>query len=184
MTVGALPNSAATKARWGLPLGAIVQPMAPTAEPVPLVDFGASAIVRCRKCRTYINPFVQWTDGGRRFRCNVCGSLTEVPVDYFCTVDANGRRRDQHERMELCKGSVEYAASQEYMVRPPMPPVYFFVIDVSAAAVASGSVEVVTQTIKACLDQLPGESRTQVGGPLHPFPYPPPPLRLCRNNPL
>jgi len=163
MTVGALPNSAATKARWGLPLGAIVQPMAPTAEPVPLVDFGASAIVRCRKCRTYINPFVQWTDGGRRFRCNVCGSLTEVPVDYFCTVDANGRRRDQHERMELCKGSVEYAASQEYMVRPPMPPVYFFVIDVSAAAVASGSVEVVTQTIKACLDQLPGESRTQVG---------------------
>jgi protein transport protein SEC24 len=80
MTVGALPNSAATKARWGLPLGAIVQPMAVTSEPVPLVDFGASAIVRCRKCRTYINPFVQWTDGGRRFRCNVCGSLTEVKM--------------------------------------------------------------------------------------------------------
>ena len=54
------------------------------------------------------------------------------------------------------------SASQEYMVRPPMPPAYFFVIDVSAQAVASGSVQVVTETIKACLDKLPGESRTQV----------------------
>ena len=65
-------------ARWGLPLGAIVSPMAADAAPVPMVDFGNSTIVRCRKCRTYINPFVQWTDGGRRFRCNLCGSLTEV----------------------------------------------------------------------------------------------------------
>lgn len=101
MTVNALPNTAALKARWGLPLGAIVQPMATGGNPVPMVDFGNSTIVRCRKCRTYINPFVQWTDGGRRFRCNLCGSLTEVPVDYFCTVDANGRRRDQSERPEL-----------------------------------------------------------------------------------
>jgi len=77
-----------------------LQPMA-INDPVPMVDFGNSTIVRCRKCRTYINPFVQWTDGGRRFRCNLCGSLTEVPVDYFCTIDANGRRRDQMERAEL-----------------------------------------------------------------------------------
>jgi hypothetical protein len=38
-----------------------------------------------------------------------------------------------------------------------MPPVYFFVIDVSAGAVASGMVAVVASAIKGCLDQLPGE---------------------------
>lgn len=48
-------------------------------------------------------------------------------------------------------------------VRPPMPPVYFFVIDVSAAAYACGMVSVVASTIKACLDQLPGDERTLVG---------------------
>ena len=44
-----------------------------------------------------------------------------------------------------------------------MPPVYFFVIDVSAAAYACGMVSVVASTIKACLDQLPGDERTLVG---------------------
>lgn len=44
-----------------------------------------------------------------------------------------------------------------------MPPVYFFAIDVSASAYASGMVSVVCDTIKACLDRLPGDERTQVG---------------------
>jgi hypothetical protein len=44
-----------------------------------------------------------------------------------------------------------------------MPPVYFFAIDVSAAAHACGMVAVVADTIRACLDQLPGDERTQVG---------------------
>lgn len=44
-----------------------------------------------------------------------------------------------------------------------MPPVYFFAIDVSAAAHACGMVSVVADTIRACLDQLPGDERTQVG---------------------
>jgi hypothetical protein len=44
-----------------------------------------------------------------------------------------------------------------------MPPVYLFVIDVSAAAFACGMVSVVASTIKACLDQLPGDERTLVG---------------------
>jgi Sec23/Sec24 trunk domain len=44
-----------------------------------------------------------------------------------------------------------------------MPPVYVFAIDVSAAAYASGMVSIVAQTIRACLDKLPGDERTLVG---------------------
>eukprot|EP00882_Tetradesmus_deserticola_P028392 GHRQ01031626.1.p1 GENE.GHRQ01031626.1~~GHRQ01031626.1.p1 ORF type:complete len:126 (+),score=69.03 GHRQ01031626.1:626-1003(+) len=44
-----------------------------------------------------------------------------------------------------------------------MPPVYFFAIDVSVAAHSCGMVAVVADTIRACLDQLPGDERTQVG---------------------
>ena len=47
-------------------------------------------------------------------------------------------------------------------MRPPQPPVYMFVIDVSQPAVASGMVHVAAETIKACLDDLPGEERTMV----------------------
>ena len=44
----------------------------------PVVNLGAAGIIRCRRCRTYMNPFMGWTDGGRRFKCNVCALLNEV----------------------------------------------------------------------------------------------------------
>lgn len=71
-----------------------------------------------------------------------CAWWCAVPVEYFCALDANGRRQDADQRPELARGSVEFVAPQEYMVRPPMPPAYLFVIDVSANAVASGMLPV------------------------------------------
>jgi protein transport protein SEC24 len=44
-----------------------------------------------------------------------------------------------------------------------MPPRFFFVVDVSATAVASGSLPLVCQAIKDSLDGLPGGERTQIG---------------------
>lgn len=49
------------------------------------------------------------------------------------------------------------------MVRPPQPPSYFFVIDVSATSVQSGMLTSVANAIRASLDSLPGSPRTQVG---------------------
>ena len=67
---------------------------------------------------------------------------SSVPGDYFAPLDAGGRRIDLDKRPELVKGSVEFVAPTEYMVRPPMPPLYFFLIDVSISAVRSGVIEV------------------------------------------
>ena len=65
-----------------------------------------------------------------------------VQGDYFAHLDATGRRIDLDQRPELTKGSVDFVAPTEYMVRPPMPPLYFFLIDASIAAVRSGMLEV------------------------------------------
>ena len=116
----------------------------------------------CR-CRLYINPFVAWLENGRRWRCNICGQLNECPSAYFCHLDAANQRRDKLQRPELSKGVVEFIAPSEYMVRPPQPPSYFFLIDVSATAVRSGMLTSVANAIKKSLDDLPGETRTQVG---------------------
>lgn len=165
LTTSAIPNSQSLASRWHLPLGAVVCPLAEASEgeEVPIVNFGSAGIIRCRRCRTYVNPYVTFTDGGRKWRCNMCALLNDVPGDYFAHLDATGRRIDADQRPELAKGSVEFVAPTEYMVRPPMPPLYFFLIDVSVSAVRSGMLEVVAQTIKSCLDELPGFPRTQVG---------------------
>ncbi|THU44354.1 hypothetical protein C4D60_Mb02t06530 [Musa balbisiana] len=143
LTTHAIPNSQSLLSRWHLPLGAVVHPLAeaPNKEEVPIVNFGPAGIIRCRRCRTYVNPYVTFTDAGRKWRCNLCSLLNDVPGEYYCTLDASGRRCDLDQRPELCKGSVEFVASTEYMVRSPMPPLYFFLIDVSVPAVHSGLLE-------------------------------------------
>ncbi|GKV38680.1 hypothetical protein SLEP1_g46569 [Rubroshorea leprosula] len=165
LTTTAIPNSQSLVSRWHLPLGAVVCPLAeaPEGEEVPIVNFASSGIIRCRRCRTYVNPYITFTDAGRKWRCNICSLLNDVPGDYFVHLDAAGQRIDLDQRPELTKGSVEFVAPTEYMVRPPMPPLYFFLIDVSVSAVRSGMIEVAAQTIKSCLDQLPGFPRTQIG---------------------
>ncbi|XP_047162184.1 protein transport protein Sec24-like At3g07100 [Vigna umbellata] len=165
LTTSGMPGSQSLISRWHLPLGAVVCPLAepPDGEEVPIVNFAATGVVRCRRCRTYINPYVKFTEGGRKFRCNACSLLNDVPSEYYAQLDAIGRRVDLNQRPELSKGTVEFVAPAEYMVRPPMPPVYFFLIDVSISAVRSGMIEVVAQTIRSCLDELPGYPRTQIG---------------------
>ena len=50
---------------------------------------------------------------------------------------ADGKRTDWTERQELCRGSVEYVAPSEYMVRPPVTAAYLFLIEVTAQAIQS-----------------------------------------------
>lgn len=164
MTCNAMPNSSSAKTKAAIPIGAIIQPMAkPEGVEIPTVNFGSSGVIRCGRCRTYINAFVQFVDSGRRWRCNVCGKLNEVPPDYFSDLDGEGKRRDRMERPELHLGTVEFVAAAEYMVRPPQPPVYLFVVEVSYAAVASGMLRCVAATLQHTVQHLPGGERTQVG---------------------
>ncbi|RLM66248.1 hypothetical protein C2845_PM16G01150 [Panicum miliaceum] len=143
LTTHAIPASQSLVSRWHLPLGAVVHPLAesPDGEEVPVINFGSAGVIRCRRCRTYINPYATFADAGRKWRCNLCTLLNDVPGEYFCALDASGRRYDTDQRPELSKGTVEFVAPTEYMVRPPMPPSYFFLIDVSVSAVRSGLLE-------------------------------------------
>jgi protein transport protein SEC24 len=158
-------QAAANGAR--IPLGIVCKPMAGdkgiTNDEIEVVDFGSTGIIRCKRCRTYINPYVSWTDNGRRWRCNICGMLNDVPSNYFSHLDAKGHRRDRDQRPELNKASVEFVAPGDYMVRPPVPPVYFFVIDVSEPSISSGMIQNCVNAIKSSLDELPGHPRTHVG---------------------
>ena len=44
------------------------------------------------------------------------GFTDETPRDYQCNLGPDGRRRDADERPELCRGTVEFIATREYMV--------------------------------------------------------------------
>ncbi|GMH85989.1 hypothetical protein TL16_g10401 [Triparma laevis f. inornata] len=168
MTVNKIPTSSSLAAASKLPMGGLIRPLAPSPsnsddDGVAVINPSASGIIRCKRCRTYVNPFVAWLENGRRWRCNICGQINDVPSAYFCHLDDEGKRRDLDQRPELNSGVVEYIAPQEYMVRPPQPPCYFFVIDVSGAAARAQSLESIASSIKANLDHLMSNPRAMVG---------------------
>ena len=89
--------------------------------------------------------------------------LNDVPTSYFSHLDQNGQRRDKDQRPELSRCSVEFIAPGDYMVRPPQPPVFFFVLDVTSGAGSSGMLSHAVASIRRSLDNLPGNPRTQIG---------------------
>lgn len=168
LTAGKLPATVAQATACKVPLGAVLRPLAPApatdpAGMIATVQPGTAGIIRCKRCRTYINPFAIWTDLGRRWRCNICGQINDCPSAYFCHLDELGLRSDRLDRPELSQAVVEYIAPAEYMVRPPQEPAYFFVFDVSATAVRSGMLQAAARAVKAALDDLPGRGRTKIG---------------------
>lgn len=147
-------------------IGAVIQPLAalqPGEEPIHLVDPGSEGILRCGRCRGYVNPGFKFIDGGSKFKCNLCGTISDVPVWYQCNVDSNGERRDKGQRPELCKGSYEFLAGPEFLLRPIQDPHYLFLVDVSYSAAVTGLVTIAMNSIRSALDALEYNPRNRVG---------------------
>eukprot|EP00051_Salpingoeca_urceolata_P017318 m.234913 g.234913 ORF g.234913 m.234913 type:complete len:777 (-) comp18920_c3_seq1:39-2369(-) len=157
-TLNNVPESSSLLSKCRLPFGLHVFPYG--TDPVPVIE--STVITRCRVCRTYINPFVTFLANGTRWRCNICGRVHDVPADF--DFDPVAREYvDRARRPELTHATVEYIAPSEYMLRPPQPCVYLYLINVSYSAVSSGLVQSVCDTIAANLDKMQGDSRTKIG---------------------
>ena len=157
-TLTNVPTNAALLAKSRLPFGITIYPAG--AERIPVVE--STIITRCRVCRTYMNPFATFLSHGRRWRCNMCFRVHDLPNDF----DYNPVTRkhvERSERPELNYSSVEYIAPSEYMVRPPQPCIYLFLIDVSAQAVECGMVATVCGAILENIDKIAGDKRTKIG---------------------
>lgn len=157
-TINKVPTTAKLLEKSKIPFGIHVYPMGP--EPIPVID--TQMIIRCRSCRTYLNPFCTFMSHGRRWRCNMCFRVQDLPADF----DYDMQKRthiERSERPELKYASVEYLAPQEYMVRAPQPCIYMFLIDVSHMAVSNGMVKTVASSIKKAISDITGDRRTQIG---------------------
>ncbi|KAI9491941.1 hypothetical protein BDB00DRAFT_830368 [Zychaea mexicana] len=163
-TVNAIPSTESVLKKSKLPLALVLAPYRTSEgdhDQVPVIS--DSVIARCRRCRTYINPYVTFVEGGQRWKCNMCFLLNDVPAAFDFDNETR-QTADRWKRAELNYACVEYVAPTEYMVRPPQAPSYIFVIDVSYSAVQSGMVATAARTILDSLDRIPNDQRrTQVG---------------------
>ncbi len=140
VTTDRVPATNSLQKDLGIPLAILVKPYGemPSGEEIPSTSFNQQPIVRCKDCRAYVNPFVKFIDNGSRWICNYCRIDNPTEGYYYSPLDSKGVRKDIHDRPELSSGSVDLIASKEYMNRPPMPPTYIFIFDVSQEAINSG----------------------------------------------
>ncbi|XP_053506077.1 protein transport protein Sec24B isoform X2 [Ictalurus furcatus] len=157
-TLTNIPQTQAMLNKARLPLGLLLHPFRDLTQ-LPVIT--SNTIVRCRSCRTYINPFVSFLDQ-RRWKCNLCYRVNDVP-DEFMYNPVTRSYGEPHKRPEVQNATVEFIASSDYMLRPPQPAVYLFVLDVSHNAVETGYLSVLCQSLLDNLEKLPGDSRTRIG---------------------
>lgn len=154
LTMNSLPSTAEGLNTTSLPLGLVLQPLAPQASgelPVPVLDFGASGPPRCRRCRAYINPFMMFQSGGNKFVCNLCSYPNETPAEYFCATTPAGVRVDRDQRPELTRGTVEFVVPKEYWTREPVGLRWLFLIDVTQESFNKGFLEAFCEGILSAL---------------------------------
>jgi len=155
-TLNAIPQTSSLLKQCKLPFSIYVHPFKENMN-TPVI---ANVITRCRSCRSYLNPFVSIPDH-RRWQCNMCFRLNDLPEELSYNQQTR-QYMDVRKREELTSSSIEFIAPSEYMLRPPQPSVFVFVLDVSYNALSTGYLAHCCETLKENLDNLPGDCRTKV----------------------
>ncbi|CAG9317991.1 unnamed protein product [Blepharisma stoltei] len=164
LTTSCIPSSKQMSEDSKIPIAAIIAPFLPNESPLPQVVFHES-IIRCKDCLSYINPYVTFEEVCQYWRCNICSALNPTPSWYMAPIDDQGKRTDLNKRPELTHNSYDIIATEDYMTRPPMPAVYYFVIDISASSHDADFLDTICDTIQSLITKksFPGMPRTLVG---------------------
>lgn len=149
-TLNVVPSSSSLLKKTKLPFAVVLRPynsLTDEESPVPIISDGL--ICRCRRCRSYINPFVEIRPDNNRWKCNFCALLNDIPSGL--------RDSSMFNRFELNYGVNEFIATPEYMVRAPQSLNLVFLIDVTKNSIKNGLLETSIRTILESLDRIPND---------------------------
>ena len=58
-----------------------VQPVV-SNEPIPYLDKTNEKIFRCERCGAFVNPFFEFLENNKKYKCNLCSMINNVPEFY------------------------------------------------------------------------------------------------------
>ncbi|CCC68722.1 hypothetical protein NCAS_0B06380 [Naumovozyma castellii] len=152
-TLNAVPQSNALLKKSKLPFALIIKPFKHLHDMnAPLPCNEDEFVIRCRRCRGYLNPFVKILQVESKWRCNFCGCINGFPdgSEHF-------QLPNLYNRNELTYSSMDFLPSSSYsqQVKEEPPAVYTFVIDVSINTIKNGYLFSVANALVNSLDLIP-----------------------------
>lgn len=159
LTTFKIPPSSDILNQSGITFGIVIQPFASVPYEIPVIDCSSgTGLERCKNCMAYINPFIIFGTGGRRYKCNICMQDNELKGESVMDQSYAGAYSGQQTvyRPELKYGTVEFIVPPEYVQRPKAQtePFLLFVIDVSKPAL----LPVILNAIKNCINFIEAAS--------------------------
>jgi protein transport protein SEC24 len=157
-TLNVVPNSNSLLKKSKLPFALVIRPylsLTDEESPIPIINDGI--ITRCRRCRSYLNPFVEIRNDRQKWKCNFCALLNDFPN--ALNIDTN----QLLSRYEFNYGVNEFIATPEYMVRAPQSLNLVFLLDITKNTIQNGLLATTVRTILDSLDRIPNDqSRANV----------------------
>lgn len=82
-TLSKIPRTSAILYKTKIPLGICVTPYPNGIDDASIPFVERQNLVRCRRCRAYLNPYVEITHQGVRWKCNLCFIDNECMCEIF-----------------------------------------------------------------------------------------------------
>ncbi|ADM11116.1 Sec24-like protein [Encephalitozoon intestinalis ATCC 50506] len=126
-------------------------------EEVPLCS---DDIIRCERCKSYLNPFVEIIPPGLKWKCNLCLTINDLATAFQVTSRGISRTSSlfdpkvnamhnysYYTRGELRSTVYELEAPPNYSLKTPSPPLICFLIEVTFESMKYRSVDAVIRSI-------------------------------------
>lgn len=138
------------------------------------VEMSQDPIVRCDKCKTYINPFIEIIPPGTLWKCNMCQSINKLAVPFrqikpfersgaFNPIENYDINTSHFLNPELQHSIIDIIAPPNFSIKPTPDPVFFFAIEATRSTLKDGTFKSVLNCIVSNLEFLPNAtSRTKI----------------------
>lgn len=148
-----VPRKRETYKALQIPIACMVNPQ--ISIDLNKTQFDNGEIVRCIFCKGFINKYCDINKEEWQWRCNLCRYTNKITLGYS--------KKLNFPRIELTEKNFEIYADEAYMPRPPMSPLYFFLIDISYSSSSSLFLNTICNTITWVLTTFTFPERAQMG---------------------
>lgn len=126
-------------------------------------------ILRCTKCKTYMNPFVEIYPPGNLWKCNICMTInkTELPLLSRQGFNQSNEFSPYQNRISNFNGSsiielkelkYDVLAPSSFYNKPATDPVFFFLIEATKSSIGNGMLSSVLSCILNNVALIPNTS--------------------------
>lgn len=170
-TVNVIPNEIDTLKNSGLSFAINVIMEKFSGENVPLIT---DEIIRCVKCKTYLNPYVEIYPPGNLWKCNICFTTnkTDLPLvsrqgysqsNMFLPFQNRINNYKASTTLDLKHLKIDVLAPPSFYSKPATDPLFFFLIEATNFSINNGMFTSVLSNITNNLSMIPNASgRTKI----------------------